>query len=70
MTTKTKKAPFVGISSIQSAIENMQLPYNYQHTASILVLAATKTQRRLAWKRRNMRLIRFAPFNYRRLKIG
>lgn len=70
MTTKTEKAPFIGISSIQAAIENMKLPYDYKHTASILVLAATKTQRRLASKRKYMRLIRYAPFKSRRLKIG
>ncbi len=68
MTTKTKEVT-IDIDSIQAVIKNMDLPYDYKHTASILELAAIKTQRRLAWKRK-MRLVRFSPFNSKRLKIG
>ena len=55
----------MGISSIQSAIENMKLPYDYKHTAFILHIAATNTQRRLAIKR--SKLLR--SFSAKRLKV-
>jgi len=61
----TNKPPFMGISSIQSAIENMKLPYDYKHTAFILHIAATNTQRRLAIKR--SKLLR--SFSAKRLKV-